>query len=64
MHGTEVFALQDGKRIAISDCGWNPCNYAVLTDPDVLRTKNDGNLGIDKERQTENMSSTEMNVSA
>ena len=33
------FAKADSNRRAIVDRGWYPCNYNLLTKPEVLRTK-------------------------
>jgi hypothetical protein len=37
----ESFARTEGNRNAIFERGWNPCNYFLLTKPEVLRTRGD-----------------------
>ena len=35
----QSFAKVEGNKKAISERGWNPLDYRLLVDPDILRTK-------------------------
>jgi hypothetical protein len=38
------FARCESNKTAIVERGWNPLNYSLLTDPEVIRTKEDGTV--------------------
>jgi hypothetical protein len=52
------FACKDNNKTAIIARGWNPCNYALLTDKEILRTKIVNDATSEDECDTNTFSNT------